>query len=189
MKKIIYSLLALVLLAAPVCAQDKGTASFGVVKFNSVEGSGSAQSLAAAYIGNTLQIAIGGVKGTTAGVLTVLIDADQVSNFQKGTTLDLSSTGDEDQDGTANIIFIGTSVKIKGRSSTSTNVASNNDTQATGKFKVVSYNSSTKELRFTITGSAKPWTQMKGSLGNVTTTEIDKPIKVSAAAIITLPEN
>lgn len=186
MKKIFYSLLALILLASPVIAKDKGIVKFSNIKFKSVSGKSGA-SILATTIGDKIQITVGGTAGTkniSAGTFTVFLDADQIDDLEKGDTLEVSSTGDSVQDGTANVLFLGTKVKIAGFSTKTTGAATNNDSEADGSFKVVKYNSETKELKFTINAKVSPWTQTNS---NNSTEVVTKAAKLIAAVVVTLP--
>lgn len=186
MKKIFYSLLALTLFTSPVLAKDKGVVKFGSIKFNSVSGKSGA-SILATTVGDKVQITIGGTSGTrtiSAGTFTVFLDSDLIDTLEKGDTLDVSATGDSVQDGTANVLFLGTKIKINGFSSSTTGAATNNDSEATGTFKVVKYDPDTKVLNFTINAKVSPWTQTNS---DNSTKVVTKAAKLIAVAVVTLP--
>ncbi len=188
MKKVIYLVLALMFMASPVLAKDKATVSLGSIKFKSTSNSQGGNSVAAANIGSTVQIAIGGSQGTSSGVLTVFLSNATVAALAKGQKLDVISSGNSDNDSAAQIVFLGTSVKINGFNSTTTGVASNNDTVASGKLTVVAYNSDTRELKFSLAATAKPYTKSTSKLGSSPVNkDLNSPLKVKANVIVTLP--
>lgn len=186
MKKIFYSLLALTLLVTPAFAKDKGVVKFSNIKFKSISGK-SGSSVAATTIGDKIQITVGGTAGKKAissGALTVFLDQDIIDSLEKGDTLDVSSTGDSVQDGTANVLFLGTKVKIAGFSTKTSGAATNNDSEADGTFKVIKYDSDSKVLKFSIKANISPWskTNFDNSVDTVT-----KATKLIAVVEVTLP--
>lgn len=186
MKKIFYSLLALVLLGSPVLAKDMGVVKFSDIQFKSVSGKSGA-SILAATIGDKVQITVGGTSGTrtiSAGTFTLFLDSDLIDSLEKGDTLDVSSTGDTIQDGTANVLFLGTKIKIAGFSSSTTGAATNNDSEANGTFKVIKYNSDTKVLKFSVNANISPWTKTNT---NNSTEVVTKAAKLTAVVEVTLP--
>lgn len=186
MKRFFVLLLSLFFLAMPSMAANRAVVGLGVVKFKSTSGG---ESVVAANIADQIQITIGGSKGTSSGTLTVFLPQALVASLEKGTKLDVTSTGDESDAEAVNIVFLGTKISINGTNSTTTGVASNNDSQATGQFNVVQYDPETKELKFSLNAKVAPWTQQvtKGIGGSPTTKEVSKPIKVNAQVVVTLP--
>lgn len=186
MKKIFYSLLALTLTLSPVLAKDKGVVKFSNIKFKSISGK-TGSSIAATTVGDKVQITIGGTAGTksvSSGTLTVHLDQSSIDEFDKGTQLDVSSTGDSVQDGTAYVLFLGTKIKISGFSSSTTGAATNNDSEADGSFKVIKYNPDTKELKFAINAKVSPWTRTNSDNSQ---DEVSKAAKLNVVATVTLP--
>ena len=168
-------------------AADKAQVALGSIKFKNVVND-DGNSVLAANLGTTVQIAIGGTQGTSAGTLTVYLSSATVAALAKGQKLDVTSTGNESDDSAANILFLGTKVTVNGFNSTTLSVASNSDTVASGKLTVVNYNSNTKELKFTLTATAKPYTQITTKLGqSANTKDVNKALKVTASVIVTLP--
>ena len=110
--------------------------------------------------------------------------SDLIDTLEKGDRLDVSATGDSVQDGTANVLFLGTKIKINGFNSSTTGAATNNDSEATGSFKVVKYDSETKELKFTINAKVSPWTQTNS---DNSTEVVTKAAKLIAVVVVTLP--
>lgn len=172
-------------IASPVMAANKAVVGLGSIRFKSTDGGSS---LAAANLGSNVQIAIGGTQGTSSGVLTVFLSNATVAALAKGQKLSVTSTGNEGDSSAANIVFLGSSVKVNGFNSTTLSLASNNDTVASGTLTVVAYNPSTKELKFSLSATAKPYTQMTSKLGvSPVSKDVNKPLKVTASVIVTLP--
>ncbi len=187
MKKFIYLVLALMFVASPVLAADKATVGLGSIHFKSTS-SGGNSSVVAANLGNTVQIAVGGSQGTSAGTLTVYLSSATVAALAKGQKLDVIASGNSADSSAAQILFLGTKVNVNGLNSTTLGVVSNDDTVASGTLTVVNYNSDTKELKFSLSANAKPYTQTSSKLGGSTTSkDINKAIKITANVIVTLP--
>ncbi len=188
MKKIIYLVLALIFIVSPVLAKDKATVGIGPIKFKSVSNSNGGNSVAAANLGSTVQIAIGGSQGTSGGVLTVYLSNATIAALEKGQKLNVIGSGNSSDSTAAEILFLGTSVKVNGFSSTSTSIASNDDTVVNGKLTVVAYNSDTRELKFSLVATAKPYSKLTSKLGqSPISKDVNSPIKVTANVIVTLP--
>jgi hypothetical protein len=178
--KILFALLLTSFLIQPAFAADKGTAKVGPVSLKSVSNSEGASSIAAALIGNTYQISLGGLVGLSSGVVTIYLPSDTV--FEKGQEFDVTSTGDE-VTGSANLLFLVQRTQIKGSSAVITGYATTSDSQATGKLKVVAYNPETKELKFTLSAKVAPYIRTV----NLAAKTITQPIQVTANIVVTLP--
>jgi hypothetical protein len=134
--KILFALLLTSFLIQPAFAADKGTAKIGPVSLKSVSNSEGATSIAATLIADTYQISLGGAVGLSSGVVSVYLPSDTV--FTKGQEFDVTSSGDE-VTGSANLLFLVQKTQIKGRSAVITGYSTDNDSEATGKLKVVAY--------------------------------------------------
>ena len=101
----------------------------------------------------------------------------------------MASVGDDSEgDSSVSLTLLGTSIKIKGTSTTTTSYASNNDSTAQGKFKVVDYNPSTKVLKFTLSAKLNPYTLTTTKVGQAAENRVvEKAMAVSVKAEITLP--
>jgi hypothetical protein len=181
MKKLL--VLVLLLLNLPVLADNKATVKFGPIQYVSTTGA-VANDLAEDVI-----ITLGGNKGTTSGTLAITLDSSEVAQLEKGLELGVASVGDDSEgDSSVSLTLLGTSIKIKGTSTTTTSYASNNDSTAEGKFKVVDYNPSTKVLKFTLSAKLNPYTLTTSKLGQAGENKIvEKAMAVSVKAEITLP--
>lgn len=187
MKKFIYLVLALMFITSPVLAADKATVGFGAIHFKSVANNGG-NSIVAAAIGDSVQIVIGGTQGTSAGTFTIFLSNAAVAALEKGQKLDVVASGNSSDSAAAEILFLGTKITVNGFSSTTLSIASNNDTVASGTLTVVNYNPATKELKFALSASAKPYTQITTKLGvSPVTKDVDKALKVTANVVVTLP--
>lgn len=182
MKNLI-AVLAFVFMLQPVMADNKATVKFGPVQF--VAGSGAV----ANYSGENLVITLGGNKGTTSGSVAIILEPSEVDQLEKGLNLGVASVDDDaDGDSAVMLTLLGSVVKVRGTSATTTSYSSNNDSTAEGKFKVVGYNPDTKVLKFTLSAKLNPYTLSSSSLGQpATNTVIEKPLAVSIKSEIILP--
>jgi hypothetical protein len=115
------------------------------------------------------------------------LSSEAVAALAKGQKLAVSGIGD-DSDSAADISFLGTKVTVNGFNSTTLSIASNDDTVTSGTLTVVNYNPTTKELKFILSASAKPYTQITSKLGvSPVTKDVNKALKVTANVIVTLP--
>lgn len=186
MKKFIYLVLALMFIVSPVLAADKATVGMGSIHFKSVTNDG-VSSVIAANVGSFTQITVGGSQGTSAGTLIIFLTSEAVTALAKGQKLAVSGISD-DSDSAVDISFLGTKVTVNGFNSTTLSIASNDDTVASGTLTVVNYNSATKELKFILSATAKPYTQISTKLGaSPVTKDVNKALKVTANVIVTLP--
>ena len=181
MKKLL--VLVLLLLNLPVLADNKATVKFGPIQYVSTTGA------VANDFAEDVIITLGGNKGTTFGTLEITLDSSEVAQLKKGFELGVASVGDDSEgDSSVSLTLLGASIKIKGTSTTTTGYASNNDSTAEGKFKVVDYNPSTKVLKFTLSAKLNPYTLTTSKLGQVGENKIiQKAMAVSVKAEITLP--
>jgi hypothetical protein len=178
--KILLALVFTSFLVQPAFAADKGIAKVGPVSLKSVNNSEGASSIAATLIGDSYQIALGGAVGLSSGVVSVYLPSDTV--FTKGQEFDVTSSGDE-ATGSANILFLVQKTQIKGSSAVITGYSTDNDSEATGKLKVVAYNPETKELKFTLSAKVAPYIRTV----NLAAKTITQPIQVTANIVVTLP--
>ena len=167
-------------LIQPAFAVDKGIAKVGPVSLKSVSNSEGASSIAATLIGDTYQITLSGAVGLSSGVVSVYLPFDTI--FTKGQEFDVTSSGDE-ATGSANILFLVQKTQIKGSSAVITGYSTDNDSEATGKLKIVAYNTETKELKFTLSAKVAPYIRTV----NLAAKTITQPIQVTANIVITLP--
>ena len=174
--------LSVLLLCSPVFAMDKAKVKFGFVSYRSIANNSGGNSVAAVEQGDRINISLGGARGTTSGVLTVLIPSSIVDSLKKGTKLNVTATGNEDAN-QAVIVFQGQRTKINGLNTRTTGITSTNDTTARGKLTVTKYDSVTKELRFRLNAKAAPWTRST----NDNQKEISKSVPVRASVVVTLP--
>lgn len=188
MKKIISACLMLILTTVPCLAADKAAFQVGSVTLKSTS-SGGNDSVAAATQGSFLNITIGGTKGTSSGVLTLLIPSSEIANFAKGYTLDLTASGNNgESDNEGLVTFLVTKVKVNGFNSSTTSYVTTEDSVGTGTITIASYDAETKTLKFNLNGKVGPYTVSKGQLGQTPDTDtVDKPILVKATVIVTLP--
>ena len=188
MKKIISACLMLILTTVPCLAADKATFQVGPVTLKSTS-SGGSDSVAAAMLGNFLNITIGGTKGSSAGTLTLLIPSSEIANFTKGYTLNVKSFENDAGSGNEAVVsFLVTKIQIKGFSSTSTSYTTDSDSIGSGTLKVASYDAETKTLKFNLNGKINPYIVSKSKLGETPDTNtVNKPIAVKATVIVTLP--
>lgn len=191
MKKTITILLGALLLAStPALAKDKAVVKFGPIKFKSTT-SGDSDSVVGVQTGNNIQITVGGSSGTTnvsSGTFTIFFLASELDNFTKGYKLDLASIGDDTGDGGEAIVtFLGTKIQIKGFSSTTTGIASVNESEALGTFTVLSYDPTSKVLKFKLAGKVQPYSSSKTKLGQTpNTVTVNKPLAVNVTGEVTL---
>lgn len=166
-------------------AKDNAVVKMGFVKFKTVS-SGSSSSIAALSVSDKIQVTIGGSKGTSSGTLTVYLPSSFVSTLEKGDKLDVTSYGNETGD-SALISLLGTKVKIKGLSTTSTGISTGDDSTASGTLTVVKYDETTRELKFKLNAKLGNWTKTvsKGFAGS--TSKVSKPTNVVANVVVTLP--
>ena len=178
--KSFFVLLITVFLTQPSFAKDKGVAKVGPVTLKSVTNSEGGSSVAAANVGDQIQISLGGAVGLSSGVFTIFLPAS--ANFEKGAEFSLTSTGN-DTEGTAILNFLVQRTQIRGSSAVITGYATNNDSAGSGKLKVIAYDPDTKELKFNVTGKVAPYTRTV----NLASKDITKPIPVTANIVVTLP--
>jgi hypothetical protein len=177
-KKIIYSLLALIMLASPALATGKAKLKLGPVKIKAKEG------VVAASQGAFINITMGGSGKKGSGSLTILVPSDFAP--EKGESFGLFSlVGEEDDDNPGELAlgFSATSIKRKGLSIATSVFAEAAETVTTGTVKVKSYNPETKVLKFNIKAAASPYTLNKGN-GNET---VSKKFRIKGQVVVTLP--
>lgn len=180
--KILLALVFTSFLIQPAFAVDKGIAKVGPVTLKSVTNDEGGSSVAAANVGDQIQITLGGTLGLSSGTFTIFLPADAV--FEKGSRFSLTSNAnDSDIEATAVINFLVQKTQIKESSAVITGYATNNDSVGSGKLKVIAYDPDTKELKFNITGKVAPYT----TTVNLASKDITKPIPVTANIVVTLP--
>ena len=178
MKKIIYLAIALLFLNSPAFAVDKAKVQVGSASGIAKEG------IAAGEQGNFINVTLGGIGKRGSATVTMLIP----SNFstEAGSEIDLFSVVGEAAENNPGEIALGFfASKIAGRSSIGFTAA--DDSVVTGKLKVISYNEETKELKFVLSATASPYTQVKTSLSGSETTTPTKNLVIKAQGIVTLP--
>jgi len=182
--RILSLIVALACFAAmsPAMAADKAVVKVGSVQYKTTSSDGNS-SIIAAEQANFVNITIGGSKGFNSGTVTLLVPSSELANPTKGQEISIFGTGN-DADNSV-LVFLVT--KIQGLSG-SVGFSSNNDTSITGDLKVVSYNSATKELKFTVKAKASPYSQVTTKFGGSSTTkDISKSIAISISGVVTLP--
>jgi hypothetical protein len=178
MKKIIYLVIALLFLNSSAFAADKAKVQVGSVSGVAKEG------IVAVVQGDFINVGLAGVG--KKGVATVTILLPSTFSTEKGSETDLFSLvgeSDDDNPGEAALGFLGT--KVVGRSGLGFAPADN--TVVTGKLKVVFYDEETKELKFVLSATASPYTQVKTTLSGSETTTPTKNLVIKAQGIVTLP--
>ncbi|MFM7458069.1 MAG: hypothetical protein ACKO3R_05360 [bacterium] len=178
--KILFAVVITSFLIQPTFAVDKGIAKVGPVSLKSVSNDEGASSIAATLVADTYQITLRGAVGLSSGVVSIYLPADTV--FSKGQEFDVTSSGNEVTD-SANILFLVQKTQIKGSSAVITGYSTDNDSEATGKLKVIAYNSETKELKFTLSAKVAPYIRTV----NLAAKTITQPIQVTANVVVTLP--
>ncbi len=188
MKKIISACLMLILTTVPCLAADKAAFQVGSVTLKSTS-SGGNDSVAAVNQGSLLVITIGGTKGASAGVLSILIPSSEIANFTKGYKLDLTGSGnDGESDNEGLVTFLVTKIKVNGFNSSTTSYATSDDSVGTGSITIASYDAETKTLKFNLNGKINPYIVSQGQVGETPDTNtVNKPITVKATVIVTLP--
>lgn len=187
MKKIFGLLILSLLVLGPVSAKDKAVIKVGSVSLKSTS-SGDSDSVAGASQGSFINVSIGGTKGVSAGTMTILFPSSELANFTKNYTLDLKGpANDGSSTKEALVTFLVTKTKVNGLNSTVTGYASVNESVGSGTMKIISYNSDTGELKFTVNGSVNPYSQSKTKLGQTPqSSTVNKAIKVQANVTVTI---